>query len=425
MTTNTEIRLPWWQPLVLASFALIAGTVARQAAGTDDWPQFRGPNRDDISAETNLLEEWPEGGPAQLWRSENAGLGFSGFSVVGDRLYTMGADNQAEFVLCLDATNGEEIWRRRIDERFQNGWGDGPRSTPTVSGDQVFALSARGTVACLNAGDGSVVWTAGMTEMGGEVPEWGYSESVLVDGDLVLCTPGGSNGAIAALDKTTGEVRWQSRLFTMPAHYSSIVVADHPERRHYVQLCGQAFAGIDPADGTVIWQQDWGGRTAVIPTPIYHENHVYITSGYGAGSRLVDISDLEHPRQVWHSDVMKNHHGGVVLVEGHFYGHSDRVGWVCQNFETGDAVWREEEALGKGAISYADGHFYLVAEDTGEVVLIAASPEGWNEKGRFQLQPQSTQRKPDGKIWVHPVISGGRLFLRDQEIIYCFDIGSP
>lgn len=396
------------------------------AAAIDDWPQWRGPNRDDVSTETGLLKQWPASGPKLIWSINNGGDGYSGFSVVGDRLYTMGASDSSDFALCLDATSGDEIWRQDIDERFENGWGDGPRGTPTVSGDRVFVLSPGGKLVCLSANDGSIEWSKSLTDdLGGPIPGWGYSESVLVDGDQVVCTPGGPDGAIAALDINNGDLKWQSTLFTEPAHYSSIIVADHPDLRHYVQLTEKAFVGIDPRDGTVLWRQPWLGRTAVIPTPIYHDKKVYVTSGYAVGSALVDISDLNNPQRVWINKVMKNHHGGVILVDGHFYGFSDGAGWVCQDMESGESVWNEKNQLGKGAIGFADGHFYLVAEKSGEVALIEASTKGWTEKGRFTLEPQSTRRKPRGKIWVHPVISNGRLYLRDQEIIYCFDVSSP
>ncbi len=411
----------------IVGLTLAAGTAMGWVGegGPDDWPQWRGPNRDDISAETGLLDEWPEAGPQLLWRFDNGGVGYAGFAVVDDRLYTMGANESREFVLCLDASNGKEIWKREIDDRYQNNWGDGPRGTPTVANGHVVALAARGTLACLDAKTGQVVWTQSMTDLGGSVPGWGYCESPLVDGDQVVCTPGGPEGALVAIDMESGEVRWQSTLFTEPAQYSSIIVADHPEKRHYVQLTEKALVGVDPADGTVLWREVWNGRTAVIPTPIYHDQGVYVTSGYGSGSALINISDIADPEQVWFSRNMKNHHGGVILVDGYFYGYSDQIGWVCQSHETGDIVWSEKDKAGKGAIGYADGHFYLVEEKSGDVILIDATPDGWNERGRFTLSPQSDNRKRSGGVWVHPVISGGRLFLRDQELIYCFDVKSP
>ena len=390
-----------------------------------DWPQWRGPNRDDVSQETGLLNVWPENGPQRVWLSHQGGDGYAGFAIVGEHLFTLGANADNEYCVCLDADDGTVKWRQNIDDRFTNDWGDGPRGTPTVSGDHVFVLSARGTVACLKADDGSIVWTQQLTDLGGAVPFWGYSESLLVDDGKVLCTPGGNEGAIVALDEKTGDVLWRSTGFTDPAQYSSIIVADHSEKRHYVQLTMESVAGVDPDDGTLLWKHEFPGRIAVIPTPIFFDDKVYVTAGYGVGSTLIDISNLSEPREIWFSKTMKNHHGGVIMIGEHLYGYSDDVGWVCQDRNTGDRVWNNKDDLGKGAIGYADGRFYLIAESSGEVVLIDATADGWQERGRFTLSPQSEYRKPQGAIWVHPTIANGRLYLRDQELIFCFDLSVP
>ena len=397
---------------------LFVGTSIAQNQG---WPQWRGPNRDGVSNETGLLSQWPEGGPKRLWINEKCGLGYSGFSVVGDRLYTMGLEDDKQFVVCLNALDGAEVWRSPIGADFDNDWGDGPRSTPTIDNGQVFALSADGVLSCHNADDGKELWIAKLTEFGGKVPDWGYSESVLVDGDKVICTPGGKNGAILALNRGTGEKIWQTTDLTTPAHYSSIISASINGEQQYVQLLMSEVAGINPVDGKVLWKVDFPGNVAVIPTPIAHENSVYATSGYGAGSQRVDISGTT-ATVAWANKTMKNHHGGVILVDGHLFGYSDGPGWLCQDWKTGESVWSESEKLGKGAIGYADGRLYCVAEESGEVALIEPSTEGWKEHGRFKLAPQTSRRKPAGRIWVHPVIADGRLYLRDQEIVYCYDI---
>lgn len=413
--------------LMMGGLVWCAGIQSAQAQTETkhDWPQWRGPNRDDVSKETGLLQEWPESGPDRLWTFDDGGMGYAGFAIVQDRLYTLGASGDNEFAICLDANDGSEIWRTTIDSRFTNRWGDGPRNTPSVDGDKVYVLSARGNLKCLNTKDGSDVWGVSLTsDFGGSTPYWGYSESPLVDGDKVICTPGGGDGAMIALNKKTGETIWQSRMFTDKCHYSSAIAADVNGKRQYIQLVEKAVVGIDAENGGLLWRENWRGRTAVIPTPIFNDNKVYITSGYGAGSMLVDISDASNPKRLWYSNKMKNHHGGVVLLDGHYYGYSDRVGWVCQEESSGDVVWSEKDELGKGAIAYADGRFYLQAERSGEIVLIAATTDGWKEHGRFRLEPQSSNRKPDGAIWVHPVISNGKLYLRDQEHISCFDISA-
>ncbi len=179
--------------------------------------------------------------------------------------------------------------------------------------------------------------------------------------------------------------------------------------------------GVDPASGKLLWQHDWPGRVAVIPTPIYHDGHVYVSSGYGVGCMLLKLGADQSVTKVYDNKVMKNHHGGVILVGEHLYGHSDGPGWVCQKFLTGEEVWADKN-LGKGAVHYADGMLYCLDEGSGEVALVEASPKGWLEKGRFKLDPQTTQRNPQGRIWTHPVVINGRLYLRDQELIHCYDV---
>jgi len=401
--------------------------VLTMSSMAQDWPQWRGPNRDDISQAKGLLKKWPDGGPKQLWINKNSGLGYSGFAIVKDRLYTMGleleGDRQAKcFVLCLDANDGKEIWRTPVDTRYTNGWGDGPRCTPTVDGEQIFVLTAKGKLVCLSVKDGKQVWSRTMSEFGGEVPRWGYSESVLVDGDKVLCTPGGKKGAVVAVNRKDGRSIWQSTDFIENAHYSSIIKVTSGMQDQYVQLTPQKLVGLS-MDGKTLWTSKWRGRIAVIPTPIFEDGHVYVTSGYEAGSKLVSIKDNEAVDK-WDNRIMKNHHGGVILVGDHLYGYSDRRGWTCQAWENGDAIW-DDKTLGKGAIGYAEGHLYCQDEKTGKVMLVPATPNGWNVVGELEVSPLSENRKPSGRIWVHPTIANGKMYLRDQEMIYCYDIADP
>lgn len=394
-------------------------------AETYDWPQWLGPQRNGLTEETGLLKTWPEEGPKKVWMSDKCGLGYSGPAIVNGKLYTMGARDNSEFLLAFDASTGDELWAARIGEQYQNGWGDGPRGTPTVDGDRVYALGAQGTLVCVDAQSGKEKWRTTMQELGGEIPNWGYCESPLIDEDTLLITPGGKKGAVAALDKMTGEIRWQSTEVDDLAHYSSILKTSFHGQPQYVQLMMQRLVGLSPADGRLLWKFPWPGSVAVIPTPIIEGNRVYTTSGYGAGCQLIEIG-ADNSVQPLYDDaetkVMKNHHGGVIKVGDHVYGHSDGVGWLCQDFRTGKQVWRERQALEKGAIGYADGMFYCLGEDTGDVVLIEASPDGWKEHGRFTLSPQTEQRSPKGKIWTHPVIVNGKLYLRDQELLFCFDV---
>ena len=408
--------------LRLLCIGLFTCFVCGGSSWAENWPAWRGADRTDVSTETGLLSEWPEQGPKLDWLSKKCGVGYAGFAVVDDSVYTMGAYKNDERLVCLDAATGDIRWRTVMTEAvLENGWGDGPRGTPTVDGDFVYAMAGNGTVVCANAASGDLIWKSSMQDLGGKVPNWGYSESVLVDGDQLICTPGGADGALVALDKITGKKIWQSNDFTDQADYSSVIVAEHDGVRQYIQLTQKTLVGIAADDGRLLWSYPWPGRIAVVPTPIFRDGKVYIACGYGVGCALVKLTDGE-AEEVYENKVMKNHHGGVILVGDHLYGYSDGLGWVCQNFETGEQVWAEKKAFGKGAIACADGMFYCVEEGSGEVVLIEASPQGWNEKGRFKLDPQSEYRSPRGKIWTHPTIANGKLYLRDQEIVYCFDI---
>lgn len=391
-------------------------------AASFDWPQWRGPDRTDVSKETGLLKSWPAEGPKRVWLYESAGEGYAGPAIAGGKLFTLGTRDETECLLAIDAGTGKELWVAKIGSVFRERRGNGPRGTPAVDGDRVYAMSGQGMVVCAAVADGKVIWQQSMTDLGGAVPNWGYTESVLVDGDRVICTPGGGKGALVALDKKTGKPLWQSAEFTDPAHYSSVVAADINGTRHYVQITERNVVGIAPKDGKLLWKSDFPGRTAVIPTPIVKDNQVYVTAGYGAGCKLIKIGPGNEASDVYKNAVMKNHHGGVILVGDHLYGHSDGPGWVCQNFKTGEEVWSERNALGKGAIAYADGRLYCLDEGNGTVVLIEAMPSGWKEHGRFKLDPQSKVRAQQGRVWTHPVISNGRLYLRDQELIYCFDV---
>ena len=386
-----------------------------------DWPSWRGADRTGVNSESGLLKEWPADGPAKVWTSSEAGLGYSSFSVVGERLYTMGAIENTEYLLAFNAESGEKLWQLEVGEKLENGWGGGPRGTPTVSGDLVTCLGGKGRLVCATT-DGELKWSAEMIQLGGKVPVWGYSESPLVDANLVLCTPGGSKGTVAAFDLKSGEQKWQSTDMTVGAHYSSILAVDHFGQRQYIQLTEKKVFGLD-ADGKKLWEAEWPlGRTAVIQTPIYHDGYVYITSGYGAGCMCLKIDASNNVEKLYDNKVMKNHHGGVIRVGEFVYGHSDGPGWTCQDMVTGEMVWNEKSKLGKGALAIADGMMYCLDEQSGACVLAEVSAEGWKEHGRFTLDPQTQQRSPQGKVWTHPVIANGRLYLRDQEIIICYDI---
>jgi outer membrane protein assembly factor BamB len=415
--------------LLLLLPALLAGP-----ALADDWPQWRGPRRDDVSRETGLLKAWPPGGPKSVWVSDQAGIGYSGPAVVGDRVYVLGADEKAEFALALDAHTGKKVWFTEIGAFYKNSYGSGPRSTPTVDGDVLFVLGANGDLACLEAATGAKRWSVSLTkDLGGQQPNWGYSESPLVDGDRVICTPGGAKGTLAALDKATGKALWRSEGLTDWAAYSSCVAAEIGGVRQYVQLTMQGWqkggvVGVAAKDGRKLWYYEHPKyKTAVIPTPIVHDGLVYAAAGYGAGCVLLKPTrdgDTFKVEQLYDDAAMRlmdNKHEGVVLVGGHVYGWSDRGKWVCQDFKTGKEVW-SSKALGRGSVACAGGDLYCYSEDDGTAVLVPASPDGWKEKGRFTIPRHTRRREYKNNIWTHPVVANGRLYLRDQELLFCYDV---
>ena len=422
--------------LMLFIFAAGAGSNLEAA----DWPRWRGADHTDRCTEAGLQKRWPKGGPKRLWTSRDVGLGYSSHAVVAGTLYTMGLVGDEEQVIALDAATGKKRWATTIGERFKNKWGDGPRATPTVDGGRVYAMGGNGDIVCMDAKSGGTIWKASVKDFGGKTPGWGYCESLLVDAGKVICTPGGeikdkiglNRGAMVALDKSTGQLIWQSEAWKDGAQYASVVPAVIHGVRQYVQVTQANLVGISATDGRLLWQSDWQGRTAVIPTPIVSGNEVYIASGYGVGCKKVRVKvgakgdwSVE---DVWVNKVMKNHHGGVILHDGHLYGYSDGAGWVCQSWETGEEVWSFKSGnsdpgkFTKGAIYFAGGNFILLEEQTGNVALVEASARGWSEISRFKLGPQTEQRSKSGKIWTHPVVSGGRLYLRDQELLHCYDV---
>jgi outer membrane protein assembly factor BamB len=333
----------------------------------------------------------------------------------------MGARQESEQVICLDATTGKELWATSLGPVYENNWGDGPRSTPTVDGDHLYALSATGILACLNIKDGTEVWKVDVVKsLGGELQGWGYTESVLIDGDHVICTPGGQQGTMAALHKKTGAVVWQSSKLKGPAQYSSPIRIEVNGQPQYAQLLMNKVVGIAPKDGALLWETSFPGRVAVIPTVLFHNNSVYATAGYGTGCQMIKLDGAE-PEVVYEEKSITNHHGGVIVVDGKIYGHSDKGGWTCQDFLTGKIEW-QDESLGKGACTYAAGHLICVDENDGTVVLATANPDKWQEISRFKLAPQTSLRKKEGRIWSHPVVVNGRLYLRDQDLIFCYNV---
>jgi outer membrane protein assembly factor BamB len=413
------------QLLLLISMGMVFFTTS--SIVSQDWPQWRGVNRDGKSVETGLLKTWPSGGPKLIWKTSNLGEGYAGVSVAGNRLYTMGGLSETNMILAIDTEDGKILWSTRFGEAGLVGNESsgnvfpGPRCTPTVDGDRIYGLDHHGEFICVTAADGKIQWRRHLVDdFGGTVPRWGFSESPLVDGNQVVVTAGGSQGTIVALNKRTGEVIWRSKDFTDDAQYSSILPVEIDGVRQYVQLTMEHVVGISPKDGSVLWTAPRVGRTAVIPTPIVEDNYVYVTSGYNVGSHLFHVTSNNgrfSAKQVYAERDMSNHHGGVVKVGDHLYGYSDSKGLVCQNFITGEIVWAERKSIRKGAVCFADGMLYFREERSGDMVLVEAVPTGYSEKGRFP-QPDRSEEM----AWPHPVITYSKLYLRDQGNLFCYDV---
>lgn len=415
------MRKPGVQLKSLWLLSLLSATTIFRASAAD-WPTWRGRNRDDICTETGLLKDWPKDGPPLAWKATGLGEGFSTVAIAGGRIFTIGQRGPSTFIVVLNLSDGSPVWTVKLGQSGDPGGYPGPRNAPTVDGQNVYALGQFGELACFETATGTERWRKEMKkDFAGTMPGWGYAESPLVDENRVVCTPGGKEGAIIALDKNSGAVLWRSKDFTDSAHYSSLVPAEIGGVRQYIQLTAGSVVGIQASDGKLLWRASRRGAVAVIPTPIYKEGYVYVTSGYGVGDNLFQISESGGKftaKEVYSNKIIVNHHGGAILVGDCVYGYSDGKGWTCQDFKTGQARWQDKEKLGKGCLSSADGRLYLRQEDSpGTVALIEASPAGYREHGRFNPPFRSNQQS-----WTHPVISDGKLYLRDQDVLLCYDI---
>ncbi|MEX2119464.1 MAG: PQQ-binding-like beta-propeller repeat protein [Pirellulales bacterium] len=405
----------------IVSLTLLAARFPNRSAS--DWPEWRGPERTGASAETGLLDNWPEGGPALLWKATGLGEGFSTPSIAGERIFTMGNRDGQEWVIALDRRReGRQAWATPLGSVRHGGGGyPGPRSTPTVDGPRVYALGLNGDLACLNARNGEVVWKRDLVqEFSGTTPGWGYSESVMVDGPWVLCTPGGQEATMLALDKLTGDVVWQSKIGDTAA-YSSIIDTEVGGVKQYVQFTMNGVIGVRAKDGELLWRYDEpASGTANISTPIALGDTVFATAGYNRGAGLVELSrqgDGIAAEKVYFTNELQNKTGGAVLVDGHVYGCHEAGFLVCLDYQTGEALWRER-AVGVCSLLYADGMFFARNEG-GTVHLVKATPEGCTVISSFE-QPERSDRT----AYPHPVIADGRLYLRDQDKLFCFDVRS-
>jgi outer membrane protein assembly factor BamB len=377
-----------------------------------DWPQWRGPNRDGISPETGLLDSWPKGGPPLLWKIQGLGEGYASGAVSGGRLYIQGQQGDEEFVLAYDSSTGKQLWRVQTGRQFRESRGYGPRGTPSVDGDRLYSLAADGMLVCLETATGKRVWGFNIVDrFHGQVLHWGISESPLVDGDRVIVTPGAAGAAVVALDKMNGKVLWTSQ--NDQAGYSSPVAYDAGGSRKVVIFTGEAAIGLDFNSGRLLWRYERvANRTADIATPIVHDGQVFLSSDYGTGCALLKVS-ADGASEVYFNREMRNHYSTSVLVGDYLYGFSSSI-LTAMKFQTGEVAWRDR-SVGKGSLIYADHHLYCLGEE-GVVGLVEATPAGYRETSRFEIP------KGGFPTWSQPVIADGKLYLREQDNLYCYNI---
>lgn len=387
---------------------------------TGDWPQWRGPERNGVSRETGLLQEWPSGGPAVAWSASGLGAGYGTVAVKGTRVFVQGLRGRQTMLHSLDRGDGKYLWSKNLGSGGGNDRGSGPRSTPTLDGDRVYVLTETGELFCLRE-DGTQLWQRNiLREFSGSNITWLLSESPLVDGDRLIVTPGGRQGGLVALDKMTGKTIWAAKELNDDAGYSSVVPVEVQGIRAYTTFTSAAAVGVRASDGKVMWRYPQAANgTANITTPVVHGNQVFYTSGYGTGAGLVSLRAQNGElvaQETYFTRGMQNHHGGVVLINGTIYGFSNAI-LAALDFATGKTLW-QNRSVGKGSVAYADGRLYMLSEDN-VVGLAEVTPKGYRETGRFQIADQGLPS------WSHPVVSGGRLYIRNQNILTVYDVRAP
>ncbi len=408
-------------------FSIIAGTISAETTNNSGyWPCYHGPLRNNISAEKGLLASWPKDGPKLLWTASGLGHGYSSVAVAGGRIFSAGMSGKDTFVIALDP-NGKVLWRRKNGESWQasedQSWAvsyAGSRGTPTIDGDSVYHLSELGRLTAFDAASGKELWHRdSISEFKAPKPKYGYCESVLVLGNRVFFCPGGTEGYVVALDKKSGKTIWSNKSFDDPIGYSALVPAAIGDIGQLIGLSAKRIFAVDPGNGKLLWQYAFGNeRNNSATDVIVHDDQVYASSGYGKGSVLLQpvrqADGIWTVKSVWTSELLDNHHGGVILVDGYVYGAGQEAkGWTCLNITDGQKLW---QSPGKGSLTYADGRLYCL-DETGRMTLVEPAKEGWKKISEF-----SVPRGGQGAYWAHPVVCGGRLYIRHSDTLYAYAI---
>lgn len=409
--------------------AILVSLFTTCGALAEDWPQWRGPNRDGISQETGLLKQWPKDGPKLLWQAKELGGGYGAPAIAGDRIFLMSSKgDQEESVKALDVKDGRLLWSTRIGKvgnPNQQPHYPAARSTPTVDGPLLYALGSDGDLACLETDTGKVRWRKSLrTDFGGKPGTWAYAESPLVDGEKLVCTPGGTEATLVALNKKTGEVAWKCAVpGGARAGYASLVATDAGGVREYVAYTGDGLLGVEAKTGKFLWRYDKisGPQGMSIITPVVGDGLVYSgNEPLGAAALRPPADGTGKVQEVYRGAKLPKMIGGAVLVGGYLYGTSG-PSLLCVEFKSGKVKW-SHRSIAPGAVCYADGRLYLHAEG-GDVGLVEATPEAYQEDGRFTPPNPPAQRANHGeKTWAYPVISDGRLYIRDADCLWCYDI---
>ena len=410
--------------------AVFAGTMVGSIRA-DDWPQWRGPQRDGTSKETGLLKEWPKDGPKLAWKTDKLGGGYSTPVIVGDRIYLMYDRKENEYTVALDAETGEEIWAIEIGKvgKNQGIQYPGARSTPTVEGDRIYALGSDGDLACLKKDKGDIVWKKNFkADFDGKPGMWAYSESVLIDGDALICTPGGEKATMLALNKKDGEVIWKCAVPSKDAAgYASPIIVEADKVKQYVTFVQTGVIGVDAKSGNFLWKYEKtkDPMSVNIMTPVAYDGAVFSSSGR-VGSALTTLrpdKDGVAAEEAYFTKDLATSIGGVVRVGDHIYGMGAK-GLTCLEWKTGKMKW-QDKSLGQGSLCFADGLLFLHGEN-GDVALVETSPEGCHEKGRFTPSDQPKHPGNNGpldvKAWAHPVVANGRLYIRDLNTLWCYEV---